>query len=515
VCLLEDETGSFGDDIANLQNPGTIAAIFDGVRAGSADSQFAVAGFRDYNVSPHGSSGDWVYRLTSSMSAEFTDWESGVNALTAGGGADTPEAQYDAIVAAATGPTNYPDSIEGPQDDCGWRADPDVTRVLVVTTDAPFHLPGDGKPHVNTEATTIATLAAEGITVIGLKAPGSGGELDALAAATGGSVQPLSSDGSNIAAAILAGLSNLPIEVSLASDCSLPITTSFVPGIDTVTSGDDAYFVETIAVSAGAAGGTYTCADQVFYDGDEAEGLIESKTIHVPGIELTPELAENELTAGAEHTVTATVTAGNVGPLEGIRVEFELATGPNAVVTAVGFTDENGEVTFTWVPGDISPDFLGVDTVTASFTDGEGMVTYGFDTAFKEWVDTTPPLAACLESVNPHGQTKPKAPGNGGQGQNQDGFYELYGEDEVWPEDALDFYLVDDGSGVVFGPFAIGTVFKWTEDDEAVPTIKTMGGTNSAVDWHIIANGDALVLVIDGSGNVSDPAACLVPPPPK
>jgi hypothetical protein len=49
VRLLQDETGSFGDDISNLQNPPT---IFDGVRAGSADSQFAVASFRDYAVSP-------------------------------------------------------------------------------------------------------------------------------------------------------------------------------------------------------------------------------------------------------------------------------------------------------------------------------------------------------------------------------------------------------------------------------------------------------------------------------
>ena len=39
----------------------------------------------------------------------------------------------------------------------------------------------------------------------------------------------------------------------------------------------------------------------------------------------------------------------------------------------------------------------------------------------KDWVDTTPPVAACVESVNPDGHI-PASPGNGGQHQNPDGF---------------------------------------------------------------------------------------------
>jgi hypothetical protein len=284
VCLLQDETGSFSDDLANLQNPVTIAEIFDEVTAEAPDAQFAVAGFRDYDLDPYGSPGDWVYRLLSSMSPAFVDWETGVNALTAGGGNDGPEAQYDAIVAAAgPGPTDYePDSV-GPQDDCGWRDDDTVTRVLVVTTDAPFHTP-DGT-HANDLASTVAALGDT--VVVGLKAPGSGGELDALAAATGGSVQPLSSDGSNIADAILAGLKDIEIDVSMVSDCVAPITTTFAPAGLTVTSGDDAVFTETIAVAANAPGGTYMCKDWALIDGapmvDGAGAIIyETKTVKVP-----------------------------------------------------------------------------------------------------------------------------------------------------------------------------------------------------------------------------------------
>jgi hypothetical protein len=279
VCLLEDETGSFWDDIGNLQTPPTASDIYDNVVGVSPGARFAVAGFRDYPVAPHGSGGDWVYRLLSSMSSAKANWLNGIAALSASGGADTPEAQYDAIVAALGGGFD--------QDPCGFDPNPLVTRVLVVTTDAPFHLPGLGKPHVNTQPSTIAALSAANVTVVGLKAPGAGGELDALAAATGGNVQPLSSSGADIAAAILAGLGNLPVDVEMATDCAYPISVTFDPATQTVTSGDDAVFTETIAVSADAPGGTYTCEDWALIDGspmvDERGAIIyETKTVKVP-----------------------------------------------------------------------------------------------------------------------------------------------------------------------------------------------------------------------------------------
>jgi len=283
ICLLEDETGSFGDDIGNLQNPATIQAIYDDITAGTSSAAFAVSGFRDYPVSTFGEPGDWVYRSYSTMSTAFLDWENGVNSLTAGGGLDAPEAQYDAIVGALNG--------FGEEPGCGFSSDADVARVLIVATDAPFHTP-DGT-HVNDSASTIAALTAADVAVLGLKAPGAGGELDALAAATGGAIQDLSSDGSNIAAAILAGLGNLPIEVEMTSDCAYPISTTFGPeNPTTVTSGDTASFTETIAVAADAPGGVYTCTDYVWFNGEKQE-FVETKTILVP---------ENFVTGGGNIT---------------------------------------------------------------------------------------------------------------------------------------------------------------------------------------------------------------------
>lgn len=503
VCLLQDETGSFSDDQANLKNPATIAAIFDGVRAESLDSQFAVAGFRDFPIFPRGGAADFVYRLRSAMSADFSNWSAGINALTAGGGGDLPEAQYPAIRAAVEGGFG--------QASCGFRADPQVARVLVVTTDAPFHAnPTDGGVYGDL-ASTLAVLDAANVTVIGLKAPGAGTELNSLAAATGGSVQALASDGANIAAAILAGLGNLPIEVAMTSTCTDPISTTFEPPTQSVTSGDDAFFTETIAVAAGAAGGTYSCVDNVSYNGVVSETIEETKTIHVIGIELSPVTDINELGFDLSHTVTATVSAGDAGPIQNAGVDITITSGPNAGETISGQTDANGELSLTWTPT-VAPASLGTDVITADLKNPDGDVVAS-DDAGKDWVDTTPPSATCVASVNPGGNI-PQAPGKGGQGQNQDGFYLIGGSDVVWGSD-VDVFVVDDGSGTVFGPYAPDTNIKYTQAPGATPTAKSIGGPNSAVKLHIKGTGDAAVYTVDGSGNIGGPVSCLVPPAPK
>ena len=282
ICLLEDETGSFGDDIANLQGGTTASDIYEDITIVSPNAQFAVAGFRDYPIGSYGSPGDWVYRLLSSMSDEKQDWLDGIAALTAGGGADGPEAQYDAIVAAVNGGFDY--------DSCGWRDDPNVQRVLVVTTDAPFHTP-DGT-HINDYDSTLAVLDAANVAVIGLKAPGAGGELEALAAATGGSVQPLSSDGSNIASAILAALAEVTTDLWWTEDCGPALEVSLTPDVHMDVAGETTVtFDETISVPNATEPGIYTCT-VTFWSGDyEAETgaeigtediTIEVKPIPVP-----------------------------------------------------------------------------------------------------------------------------------------------------------------------------------------------------------------------------------------
>jgi hypothetical protein len=409
VCLLEDETGSFEDDIGNLQAGTTAEDIFDNVIAASPNARFAVAGFRDYDEGDYGDSGDWVYRRLSGMSPVKAGWLGGIALLTAGGGGDIPEAQYDAIVAALQGGFGF-----GP---CGFNPDPLVTKVLLVATDAPFHTP-DGT-HINDEASTIAALDAAGVTLVGLKAPGAGGELDALAVATGGSVQPLSSDGANIAAAILAGLGNLPVEVQMVSDCTAPISVAFDPPIQTVISGGDAYFAETISVADGAAPGVYYCKDWALLNGEPmidpfTGGIIyEEKIISVLVPVLQPPFESNELGVDNSHTVTATLL-GHAPHVDGWLIDFTVG-GQNAGEAGVCSpidcrTDSNGEVTFTYtVP--VEPDSLGLDTISATAHVGGDMMAAlvgGFETGDLSNWDTQIPAGAAAYAAMSHGAYGPQ-----------------------------------------------------------------------------------------------------------
>jgi hypothetical protein len=119
-------------------------------------------------------------------------------------------------------------------------------------------------------------------------------------------------------------------------------------------------------------------------------------------------------------------------------------------------------------------------------------------------------IPLCVETVNPHGQTIPPAgttlPGPKG-GQNPDGFYQI--SSNVGTE----VFVVDLGSGTVFGPYPSGTDVKYTQAPGSTPSAKKIGNDNGeagAVLVHITGTGDMGVQSIDGNT-----VACLVPPPPK
>ena len=121
--------------------------------------------------------------------------------------------------------------------------------------------------------------------------------------------------------------------------------------------------------------------------------------------------------------------------------------------------------------------------------------------------------AACTETTNPHGQNVPPAgsttlPGPRG-GQNEDGFYLLTSDTGV------DVFVLDEGSGTVFGPFPSGTKIKYTQAPGATPSQKKIGSTNGqagAVKYHITGTGDAFVFP---TGEPNRAVPCRVPPPPK
>ncbi len=246
----------------------------------------------------------------------------------------------------------------------------------------------------------------------------------------------------------------------------------------------------------------------------------------VVGITLTPAMATNEIVGpGTEHTVTAALTDLLGNPVPEVLVSFAVTGGPNfGEVSDPGTgecaanndctTDASGDVSWTYA----SNGGLGTDDIVACFINGAGDEVCS-QLALKEWVapPNTPPVAACVESVNPAGKKIPPAgsttlPGSKG-GRNDDGFYELGSTDA---EDGTTPVFVTNVSGTaVFGPFASGSVVKITESLDEGPLSKPMGGPNSAVAAHIILDSDAFVFAVDSAGAVSPPASCLVPPPPK
>ena len=256
-------------------------------------------------------------------------------------------------------------------------------------------------------------------------------------------------------------------------------------------------------------------------NGSDVQGNVASvtqcETIHLLQLSATPAEEVNELGSDNMHTVTATIL-GDSAQVAGRNVDFVVA-GQNPTLESEGTcsanadctTDTSGQVSFTYtVP--VEPDSLGMDTIKVS------TVIAGMEDSVdlkKTWVDTTPPVTECTETVNPHGKSKPQAPGTG---QNEDGFYQLLATDDVWPVDTLEVFVTDSGSGTVFGPFSVGDNIKYTEAGGATPKAKKIGSSNGqagAVTVHIIGNGDALVTAVDGSGNVSVSSSCLVPPLPK
>ncbi len=267
---------------------------------------------------------------------------------------------------------------------------------------------------------------------------------------------------------------------------------------------------------AGLAPGIHTlCVKASGSDAGGQGSVQECITVKVVSLQLTPETDTNPLGPGQSHSVVATVAAGTDGGVAGLTVSFAVLSGPNAGASGTSSTNAQGQATFTYTAAQ-GPAGLGIDTIQACFTDAVGNKIC--DQATKEWRDTTPPVVACVETVNPAGRNVPPAgsttlPGAKG-GVNEDGFYLLTATDAVDPNPTV--LVTDSGSGTVFGPFPSGTRIKYTETRQATPTQKKIGSSPAdAIDWHIIGNGDPVISSVDASGNTSVTTACLVPPPPK
>ena len=271
ICFLSDTTGSMGPAIGGVQ--AALANVLATVVAAQPTALFCVAEYRDVGDA-------FEYQLNQALTANQAAVQNAINGWVAGGGGDTPEAQLQALAQLATQPAT------------GWSPSPPATPIIVWFGDASGHDPSGTSG--TTQAGAIAALTGPpNVRVIAIDVSqglpfqdglDNTGQATVITTATGGSLQ-IGVNPANIGNAILAGLSNLPVTVSWQTDCAAPISASFVPASQQVTSGQDATFTETITVAADAAAGIYTCTDTPLIDGQSiivANNVIgESKTIRV------------------------------------------------------------------------------------------------------------------------------------------------------------------------------------------------------------------------------------------
>lgn len=410
-----------------------------------------------------------------------------------------------AVRSVGDGSTNYTAGLQAAAVSVGASAA--ANKNVVFLSDGASNAGGGGfnaavTNLVNAGATIFSFAVGAGATC----ATGSDGTLQAMADATGGTC-------TNVA-----DPANLPDIVQNVTDTQLTSVTLTGASLDSIAPMppvDGPVTVDFTATAADLTPGTHEVCAQATGLGPKSDPTSEQtveacEDVHVFAFSLTPAMATNELGVDNEHTVTATVD-GPAGMLAGWPVDFAV-TGQNAGATgtcspAACTTDANGDVTFTYeVP--VAPSSLGTDTISATVTIDDETGTLDVE---KTWVDTTPPVATCEPGPNPGGQI-PAAPGAGGRAQNPDGFYTISAVDDVWGEVDVDLFVTDDGSGHVFGAFDNPSNIKYTQAPGAEPDQRAGTG---AVDWNLRGQGDAVLTAEDGSGNISEPVNCLVPPAPQ
>ena len=335
IFLLVDNTGSYSDDLPRMKalSPG----IFDSVRAVARDSYFGLATFADIPFDPWGSvsAGDYGFLLNQQLTESREAWVAAVNAMRSRYGVDGPESQYEALYQLVTGEgLEMPISADGDYDDRG-EIPPGMnaqfrinsSRVIAITTDSEFHDPGDSGPFPypgHSRDAVVAALNAAGVRVVAIKAPGSTLQMDDLANATGGAVTTTDSSSTQIAQAILAGLTSLDFDVTGGpfSGCDPLDITLTPPSRTSVPGGSTVTFDEAITVPADV-----TAAD------------LPSDRV----VRCTMRFTANGAGIGVE---SVTITVNQPPDCSGVSASPDSLTPPNhafRTVTLAGATDPDGD----------------------------------------------------------------------------------------------------------------------------------------------------------------------------
>ncbi len=176
VLFLVDTTGSMGGVISEVRRRlrDEIAPALD---RSVGDLQMAVAAYRDFPYGSYGSFGDLPFELYQSSTPDLARVQSGIDRLSAGGGADGPESATEALYQTATG-AGWPGLVPGRSCAAGTRGMPcfrsSATPIIILITDAWAHEGPSGygytgiSPTPHRYAETITALRGIGARVVGV-----------------------------------------------------------------------------------------------------------------------------------------------------------------------------------------------------------------------------------------------------------------------------------------------------------------------------------------------------------
>ncbi|TDE36676.1 hypothetical protein [Antarcticimicrobium sediminis] len=128
MVLLEDLSGSFGDDITTVS--GLADDLITAISGLATDVELGLASFIDKPISPFGSTSDHEYQTALGLTADYDAWNTALDALVLGSGSDGPESQLTGLMQVALRTAEV-----------GWSSE--ATKVVVLATDAVPHYAGD------------------------------------------------------------------------------------------------------------------------------------------------------------------------------------------------------------------------------------------------------------------------------------------------------------------------------------------------------------------------------------
>ena len=270
VAVVLDASNSFADDLPTIRRllPPLMSSLAD-----RSDLRVAIVSFQD-DVRWGGAPGNYPMRVEVPFTTNLQELEPVLGRMVTRGTNDFPE--------------TWPTAVEAVLDDLAWRDGTAITRTAVLVTDATgkHHADGfSGSPAASPDELA-ERLNARAIRMITLTPRGHDpADAIGLAEATGGSHHKITTNSSDIDAAITDGLANIPVSLTpRLHDPSCPVEQVTVSPDSTpaLPAGTHVAITVDFTVVAAATPGIYRC---VITTGDSSDLLL---TIRVQKTDTRP-----------------------------------------------------------------------------------------------------------------------------------------------------------------------------------------------------------------------------------